>query len=216
MSIGNNINKFREMNKMTQDDLASRLFVTRQTISNYENERSRPDLDMLIQIADVLKVDIKDIIYGKDSIYQKMVKKYLLYGSIVLVGLLIVIYLVSNLNDSYNYRMQVNLWNKITLFPLVCVACGWCSIQLFQICFQVRTYSFRFLKISKCILFLIIFFWLCVVILPVVIDLFVNISFPSWYGWLLYYVMAYNYLAYGLFMVVGILFGGLVDGRCKD
>ena len=38
MSIGNNIKKFREMNKLTQDDLASRLFVTRQTISNYENE----------------------------------------------------------------------------------------------------------------------------------------------------------------------------------
>ena len=211
MSIGNNIKKFREMNHMTQDDLANRLFVTRQTISNYENERSRPDLDMLVKIADALNVDIKDIIYGKDSIYQKIVKKHLLYGIIVLLALVLIIYIVSNLNVSNYMEIQINLWNKITLFPLVCIVCGWCSIQLFQICFQIRTYSFRFMKISKYMLWILSIFWLFVVIIPVVFDAFININFPSWYNWLFYYVMAYNYFSYGLFIIYGALLGCLFD-----
>ena len=39
MSIGKNIKKIRELNLLTQDELANKLFVTRQIISNYENNR---------------------------------------------------------------------------------------------------------------------------------------------------------------------------------
>lgn len=49
---------------MTQEDLTAALFVTRQTVSNYENGRSRPDLDMLLNIAQVLDADTTAILYG--------------------------------------------------------------------------------------------------------------------------------------------------------
>ena len=51
--IGKNIKTLRMAKGMTQEDLAAALFVTRQTVSNYENGRSRPDLDMLLNIAQV-------------------------------------------------------------------------------------------------------------------------------------------------------------------
>ena len=35
--IGKNIRDLRKRQNMTQDELAARLFVTRQTVSNYEN-----------------------------------------------------------------------------------------------------------------------------------------------------------------------------------
>ena len=39
--IGKNIRDLRKRQNMTQDELAARLFVTRQTVSNYENGRTR-------------------------------------------------------------------------------------------------------------------------------------------------------------------------------
>lgn len=62
--IGKNIKTLRVAKGMTQEDLAAALFITRQTVSNYENGRSRPDLDMLLNIAQVLDTDATAILYG--------------------------------------------------------------------------------------------------------------------------------------------------------
>ena len=62
--IGKNIKVLRMAKGMIQEDLAAALFVTRQTVSNYENGRSRPGLDMLLNIAQVLDADTTAILYG--------------------------------------------------------------------------------------------------------------------------------------------------------
>ena len=56
--IGKNIKQLREENKLSQEQLAEKLFVTRQTVSNYETGRSRPDVEMLKKIAEVLDTDV--------------------------------------------------------------------------------------------------------------------------------------------------------------
>lgn len=43
--IGANIRRARTRRKLTQDDLAQAVHTTRQTISNYETGRSRPDVE---------------------------------------------------------------------------------------------------------------------------------------------------------------------------
>lgn len=63
-SIGANIKQFRLKKGLSQDELASGLFVTRQTVSNYETGRSAPDIDMLQQIAQVLETDLTCLLYG--------------------------------------------------------------------------------------------------------------------------------------------------------
>ena len=55
--IGKNIRDLRIRENMTQDELAEKLHVTRQTVSNYETGRSRPDVDMLTLIAQALNTD---------------------------------------------------------------------------------------------------------------------------------------------------------------
>lgn len=65
--IGKNIRLLREEKNLTQDELAEQLFVTRQTVSNYETGRSRPDVEMLVKIAEVLGVDVNTVIYGKEE-----------------------------------------------------------------------------------------------------------------------------------------------------
>lgn len=56
--IGARIRALREKQGMTQQELADRLQVTRQTVSHYEIGRSQPDLEMLECIANVLNVDV--------------------------------------------------------------------------------------------------------------------------------------------------------------
>lgn len=64
-SIGANIRQFRTEKGLSQEEMAAALFVTRQTVSNYETGRSQPDLDMLQQISAVLDVELVWLLYGK-------------------------------------------------------------------------------------------------------------------------------------------------------
>ena len=70
-SIGKNIKQFRTAKGISQEDLASDLFVTRQTISNYETGRSFPDVDMLQKIAIALDVDLLWLLYGRPASHNK-------------------------------------------------------------------------------------------------------------------------------------------------
>lgn len=49
--LGNQIRKLRESQRLTQDAIANELGVTKQTVSNWENDNSPPSVDMLKKIA---------------------------------------------------------------------------------------------------------------------------------------------------------------------
>ena len=70
MELGKNIVKIRKDNKLTQDDLAEKYYVTRQTISNWENGKSYPDLETLVKISDDFNISL-DVLLKEDN---KMVK----------------------------------------------------------------------------------------------------------------------------------------------
>ncbi len=48
MELGNQIKKYRSELQISQEQLADRIYVSRQTISNWENEKSYPDVNSLI------------------------------------------------------------------------------------------------------------------------------------------------------------------------
>lgn len=61
--IGMNIKKARIQEDLSQESLAEKLHVTRQTVSNWENGKSNPDIEMILQISEVLKTDPNKLIY---------------------------------------------------------------------------------------------------------------------------------------------------------
>lgn len=63
-NIGKNIRKLRMKQQMSQDDIAPRLNICRQTLSNYETGKRLPDLDMLVKLADIFDVSI-DALVGR-------------------------------------------------------------------------------------------------------------------------------------------------------
>lgn len=63
--VAKTIKRLRVQNNMTQEALAVRLNVTRQTVSGWENNRTQPDIETLMRIADVFSVEIEELIYGQ-------------------------------------------------------------------------------------------------------------------------------------------------------
>lgn len=53
---------FRTSHKMTQETLALKLGVTRQTVSKWENGISVPDVDALAKIADIFGVSVSELL----------------------------------------------------------------------------------------------------------------------------------------------------------
>jgi len=82
--IGKNIKLLRMRQGLTQDALAEALYVTRQSISNWENGVSRPDVEMLIQLAAALGVDANTVLYGPPELIaqQKAQRRWLLRAGV--------------------------------------------------------------------------------------------------------------------------------------
>ena len=63
--ISKNIKRLRTEKGLTQDGLAEKLYITRQAVSSWENDRTQPDIDLLGQMSEVFGVSIEELIYGK-------------------------------------------------------------------------------------------------------------------------------------------------------
>lgn len=60
-----NIRAFRQKKGMTQEKLALRLHVVRQTVSKWEKGLSVPDAELLIRLAEVLEVSVAQLLGGE-------------------------------------------------------------------------------------------------------------------------------------------------------
>ena len=60
-TIGKNIARLRKENKMTQEELASRIGVSAQALSKWENGNNMPDIMMLPTLAEIFGVKIDDL-----------------------------------------------------------------------------------------------------------------------------------------------------------
>lgn len=58
----NRIKQQRIKSGMTQDELASKLFVTQQSVNNYENGRNYPTVEILINMAKIFDVSVDYLI----------------------------------------------------------------------------------------------------------------------------------------------------------
>lgn len=120
-NIGKNIKDLRMNANMTQDELAQRLFVTRQTVSNYETGNSRPDVDMLLRIAEVFGVEVDRVIYGPQIDPNQKRRRWraaVLIGVTVVLGILLVV--VSNIVG--DRAKWISDWYYIYFYsaPIIC------------------------------------------------------------------------------------------------
>ena len=66
MDIGGKIKKSRTDAKITQEQAAQALGISRQTISNWENEKSYPDIVSVLKMSDLYSVSLDYLLKGED------------------------------------------------------------------------------------------------------------------------------------------------------
>ena len=127
--IGKNIKVLRKARGMTQDALAAALFVTRQTVSNYENGKSRPDLDMLLRISEVLDTDINAIFYGPPILQSKKDGyRWLMISGCILLAVTSLYWVFAALfpkESLWGWQHQIRVVNQLVMLPAVMFTLGW-------------------------------------------------------------------------------------------
>ncbi|HAB59818.1 MAG TPA: transcriptional regulator [Lachnospiraceae bacterium] len=96
MELNTQIKKYRTNMNLTQDELAEKVYVTRQTISNWENNKSYPDIHSLLLLSSLFDISLDQLIKGdidimKEEIKEAELQKFNRYGNIFTALLLITI-----------------------------------------------------------------------------------------------------------------------------
>lgn len=97
VDLGEKIKQIRKDNKMSQDDIAEVLNVTRQTISNWENGKNYPDIETLIKISDKFNISLDILLKNNMNMVKeidKNVKDTKKYKTILKVIMSILIFLI--------------------------------------------------------------------------------------------------------------------------
>ena len=67
--LGERIREIRMAKRLSQVELAKMVGVTKQSISNWENENIQPSIEMLSKLADVLTVSVDFLLEKKEGRY---------------------------------------------------------------------------------------------------------------------------------------------------
>ena len=75
MEFANQLKKYRTEKNLSQEQLAEEIFVTRQTISNWETEKSYPDVHSLMLLSSLFQVSLDQLLKGDIEIMKNEIKK---------------------------------------------------------------------------------------------------------------------------------------------
>ena len=93
MELGKQIKMHRQEAELSQEELANRVYVSRQTISNWENDKSYPDVNSLVLLSEIFQISLDNLIKGdigvmKEVIQKEEIEKMNRYGRIYTIMLI--------------------------------------------------------------------------------------------------------------------------------
>lgn len=146
MEVGKNIKHYRNALSLSQDDLADKVYVSRQTISNWENDKSYPDIHSLMLLCTIFGISLDQLIKGdltamKEHINELDQKKYShistlfillfvlaiitpfpllhylgVFGGITWGVLMLVLIIVTYVVEKYKKRFDMQTYREILAF----------------------------------------------------------------------------------------------------
>lgn len=111
MSIGEKIYELRKKKNMSQEDLASILNVSRQTISKWETGESNPDFDKIVPLCNFFNISTDEFLKGSNPILEEKIfrvskrNKALTYSICIIImvvmSILCIVFDAIGLNDTF-------------------------------------------------------------------------------------------------------------------
>lgn len=180
MAFGENLMNLRKQNKMTQEQVAEKLEISRQTVSNWELNQTKPDLDQLIGLSrlynvsldELAEIDIKASHVEKRPTLQKVetrfskCRRYLIENKNIWIMILALLCIIAmGICGMVDYALN----NNIT----------WSSVPLISIIFGYIVILPLFAKKHKIVLFIL---FITVAILPYLYLLESVLPIKNWYN----------------------------------
>ena len=96
MELGKQIRTYRQEAHLSQEELADRVYVSRQTISNWENDKCYPDVNSLVLLSEIFQISLDKLIKGdieemKAAIQKEEIEKMNRYGKIYTIMLIVMV-----------------------------------------------------------------------------------------------------------------------------
>lgn len=141
MELHTQIKKYRTDMKLSQEELSEKVYVTRQTISNWENNKSYPDIHSLLLLSSTFNISLDQLIKGdvkimKEEINKSEIKRFNRDGAIFTILLILSIVSVVPLTvflDFYGLVISSVIWGISMFFAL--------RIEKFKKSNDIQTYK---------------------------------------------------------------------------
>lgn len=135
MNFNKKILSLRKKEKLTQEQMADILGVTRQTISNWELDITKPDIEQITKISNIFKISIDELLGQKtnDIILHKIEKTentvnknykkirmllLIIYLVLLLSAISVIIYCLTKKDFTKQYQTEFICYNEIETYNI--------------------------------------------------------------------------------------------------
>mgnify|MGYP005772821223 FL=1 len=123
MNIGEKIYNLRKKKNLSQEDLASILNVSRQTISKWETGESNPDIDKIVPLCNFFEISTDEFLKGRDIVYERKLSKEKKKNKALTFSLCLIIFGIMIILTMLLEELDVNegIIGSIIMFGLVLI-----------------------------------------------------------------------------------------------
>lgn len=146
MELSSQIKKYRKELNMSQEELAEKVYVSRQTVSNWENEKNYPDIHSLLLLSDIFNVSLDQLIKGDIEIMKEEIKKsefkkkdrdiFNIYSIVLTVCMLVMVISAVPLVKYSGVRGWI-IWAVIAVITMIAAI----RVEIFKKRYNIQTYK---------------------------------------------------------------------------
>ena len=131
MEIGKKLKDARMKSGFTQEAVAEKINVSRQTISNWENEKSYPDIISVIELSNLYSISLDDLLKGDEKMMEHLEESTnVVKSNQKLIGAVILNIITFILLVTLSIFLQDKMYYLIVVFCLAIISA---SVLLYQI-----------------------------------------------------------------------------------
>mgnify|MGYP001003856169 CR=1 FL=1 len=124
MLIGDKLKEARLKKNMTQEEVAEKIFVSRQSISNWENNKTYPDIGNVIALSDLYGISLDELLKGSDNFMKHLEESTdLVKSNKKLIGIIILALITMIIIALFTEFMPERL-NMVAIFTLSIILTG--------------------------------------------------------------------------------------------
>ena len=121
MKFGEQIKERRQELDLTQAEVAEKLFVTRQAVSNWEHDKTYPDLNMLVKISNVYQISLDSLLREDQKLKDYLEQGRAMNSFSVSYGFIWVMFGLSYFLDDSTKGCSIAWYGMVAIFLLAMI-----------------------------------------------------------------------------------------------